>query len=230
MSPVSSAMVSASTLPMPLTVCSAGSPLRSVARREWRVRARDLLVEAVHHGKVGLHRKGSLVWQQRQRIDVRRPPALDKISGRSETQVAGQQVLMLRIWVVRCLTNWLRFQQIAHGARFTRIDIPSGRMPASSRCAGAGHRLHRRCTLSPSYCLTAAVFTRCTTYPCLLQTIDQPVPVERRFHRYALDLPGARAQREMMPSRLLGKRAMATRSVSSSTTTMLLLECKSIPA
>ena len=33
---------------------------------------------------------------------------------------------MLRIWVVRCLTNWLRFLSRSRTARFTRIDIPLG--------------------------------------------------------------------------------------------------------
>ena len=51
---------------------------------------------------------------------------LIRLPGAARLRLRASRFWMLRIWAVRCLTNWLRFQQIAHGARFTRIDIPLG--------------------------------------------------------------------------------------------------------
>ena len=128
---------------------------------------------------------------------------------------------------VRCLTNWLvsadRARRALHADRYTLGQN------AQAQQVRKVHRLHRH-ALSPSYCLTAACSTRCTTYPasCRPSTSQYQLNVDSTATPWIC--PAHERSAEMMPRDYWARETVeTTRSVSSSTTTMLLLECKSIP-
>ena len=146
-------------LPMPSPSAARGSPRAAWRAREWRVRARGSLVEAVHHGRLACTARacsGRSMSGACQPL-IRLPGAADSGS--------GQQVLDAQDLGGALPDQLAAPQQIAHGARFTRIDIPSGRMPRRQvrRQPGIG------CIAawSPSYC-----FDRCRVHQITLPPAD----------------------------------------------------------